>query len=207
MSPSIVCKVVETSSFGHLCGINATPNRLRWTRALRSSPRSQTWEMWLRGSACKMLCWRLCGMLLAIFNYFEKWCSFPGMRGTMQLQQLVCNLLETARRPPALCARSSSARWRAFGGLPDCVWVCQPQKKGQRAHPWQHQVQKEAAAPQRGQQVQEEREAQGHQQSQQEQPARWRSQGSLKCHLSSIKVTTRKSAPGQLLGCALSWRH
>ena len=40
-----------------------------------------------------------------------------------QLQQLVCSLLEMARRPPALCARSSSARWRAFGGLPDCAWV------------------------------------------------------------------------------------
>ena len=73
-----------------------------------------------------------------------------GPRGTMRLQQLECSLLKTARRPPALCARSSSARWRAFGGLPDCAWVCQPQKKGQRAHPWQHRVREEAEAPQWG---------------------------------------------------------
>ena len=43
--------------------------------------------------------------------------------------QLVCNLLETDRRPPVLFDRSSSARWGAFGGLPDYAWVCQPQKK------------------------------------------------------------------------------
>ena len=66
------------------------------------------------------------------------------------VQQLVCSLLETARRPPALCARSSSARGGAFDGLPDCAWVCQPQKKGQRALPWQHRVREEAEAPQRG---------------------------------------------------------
>ena len=151
VSPSVVGNEVEFAGcFGHFIDINAAPNRLRWTRALRSSPRSRTWTMWLHGSACKILCWRLCGMLLAIFSCFGKWCSFPGPRGTTRLQQLECNLLETARRPPALCARSSSARWRAFGGLPDCAWVCQPQKKGQRAHPWQHRVREEAEAPQGG---------------------------------------------------------
>ena len=67
-----------------------------------------------------------------------------GSPSRIEMWSLVCNLLETARRPPALCARSSSARWRAFGGLPDCAWVCQPQKKGQRAHLWQHRVREEA---------------------------------------------------------------
>ena len=51
------------------------------TQALRSSPHSRTWAMWLHGSACRIFVLAACGMLLGDFNCFGKWCSFPGPRG------------------------------------------------------------------------------------------------------------------------------
>ena len=92
-------------------------------------------------------CLRGCGRRCVTLSRWTGSLWWPKTRLTISHRSVVARVQPPGDGPPparALRPLELGQGGEPSAGLPDCAWVCQPQKKGQRAHRWQHRVREEA---------------------------------------------------------------